>query len=743
MNPEVATQDLDTVNSRRDGLRFRPRARIMTTLGLELINSDTVALAELVKNSFDADARHVLVAITGEVTEEGLIRADTGTINILDDGHGMNESTIKSTWLEPATGFRRRSTFTPGGRRVLGEKGVGRFAAAKLGTSLELTSKTKEDEEVQLKIDWSTFDTDDKYLDEVQFALRVADKGVFGRTGSVSKMWQTNINEYLNFKEKLALDHGNLLTITGLYNPWTPKDVEDIHRALSRLVSPFQDKHIVTEFNIILNLPESFDVDSGLIERPDVFQKPHYKLGAEVDEDGHATVLIELRDEPERIVNKIIHNQDQKNLRCGPFEIFLNVWDRDSESLRSLASDSGSTKIVRDALDSAAGISIYRDGFRVLPFGERGDDWLNLDHRRIQNPTLSLSNNQIIGYVLICRDQNPELIDQTNRQGIIGGPAFSDLRDAVLELLRLLEKERYKIRPRQERKSKGGLFDRIDLSELQSAVASSVPSESNIPKMVDDIQKKIDDRLENVGEVLSRYHRLATLGQLIDQVVHELAQPIVAIRQASTLGTESIDRSLKRNTVAASSRILDKLKGYYTKIDGQARVANDVVRRVAPFGGRRRGRPQKYMIETAIKDIVALLRENIKSINAEVRLPSTNHEVSLDGSEIQQVLLNLLTNSLYWLKQVRKDSRIISIEVERNNDKSLSLVVEDSGPGVSEGDHDRIFDPYFSTKPNGVGLGLSIAGEIVEDYYGGTLELLSPGRLGGARLRATLKKRVA
>ena len=408
-----------------------------------------------------------------------------------------------------------------------------------------------------------------------------------------------------------------------------------------------------------------------------------------------------------------------------------------------MASDSGSTKIVRDALDSAAGISIYRDGFRVLPFGERGDDWLNLDHRRIQNPTLSLSNNQIIGYVLICRDQNPELIDQTNRQGIIGGPAFSDLRDAVLELLRLLEKERYKIRPRQERKSKGGLFDRIDLSELQSAVASSVPSESNIPKMVDDIQKKIDDRLENVGEVLSRYHRLATLGQLIDQVVHELAQPIVAIRQASTLGTESIDRSLKRNTVAASSRILDKLKGYYTKIDGQACVANDVVRRVAPFGGRRRGRPQKYMIETAIKDTVALLRENIKSINAEVRLPSTNHEVSLDGSEIQQVLLNLLTNSLYWLKQVRKDSRIISIEVERNNDKSLSLVVEDSGPGVSEGDHDRIFDPYFSTKPNGVGLGLSIAGEIVEDYYGGTLELLSPGRLGGARLRVTLKKRVA
>lgn len=741
MSPEVKTQDSDTVNSQRDGLRFRPRARIMTTLGLELINSDTVALAELVKNAFDADAQYVLIIVTGEVTKEGLIEAETGTITILDDGHGMNEYVISSTWLEPATGFRRQSTVTPCGRRVLGEKGVGRFAAAKLGTGLELTSKTKNDEEVRLNIDWSTFDTDDKYLDEVQFALKIADEGIFGQTGSISRMWQTNIKKYLNTKDRPAFDHGTLLTITGLHNSWTPDDVENMHRALSRLVSPSQDKHIKSEFSIVLNLPERFDAKSGLIGRPDVLQRPHYRLSAEVDENGHATVLIELRDGEQRTINQIIRNQDQ-DLRCGPFEIFLNVWDRDRESLGALAADLGNTKMVRDVLDSAAGISIYRDGFRVLPFGERGDDWLNLDHRRVQNPTLSLSNNQIIGYVLICRDKNPELIDQTNRQGIIDGPAFSDLRVAVLQLLQMLEIERYRIRPRQERKSEGGLFDRIDLGELQSAVASSVPGESHIPKMVADIQKKIDDRLENVGEDLSRYHRLATLGLLIDQVVHELAQPIVAIRQASTLGTESIDGTLKRNTVTAPSRIFDKLKGYFTKIDRQARVANDVVQRIARFGGRRRGRPQKYMIETAIKDTVELLREDIKSIGAEVRLPSTNHEVSLDGSEIQEVLVNLLTNSLHWLKRVKKSSRTITIEVERNDDESLSLIVEDSGPGVQEDYRDDIFKPYFTTKPNGVGLGLSIARDIVEDYYGGTLELLSPGRLGGARLCATLKKRV-
>ena len=712
----------------------------MTTLGLELINNDTVALAELVKNAFDADAQFVLIRITGEVTEDGSIKAKTGAIQILDDGHGMDEATINSTWLEPATGFRRKSSRTQRGRRVLGEKGVGRFAAAKLGTSLELTSRARNNNEVELKIDWSIFNDDDKYLDEIKFSLNVTDEGIFGGTRNISEIWRAN-RKHLNANDKPSVEQGTLLTIRGLYNSLTTQDIEDVHQSLSRLVSPFRDKHITSEFNIILDLPEQFNFKSGLIERPNILQRSHYKLGAEVDNEGHATVLIELKNGEEFATNEVLRNQDHAPLRCGPFEMFLNVWDRDRESLKELAADFGNTRMVRDFLDSAAGISIYRDGFRVLPFGERDDDWLNLDHRRVQNPTYRLSNNQIMGYVLISRDNNPELIDQTNRQGLIKGPAFSDLQGAVIQLLQLLEKGRYKIRPRQERKVKGGLFDRIDLGELQRAVVRSVPSESRIPKMVADIQKEIDERFENIGEVLSRYHRLATLGQLIDGVVHELTQPIVAIRQSAKLGAESFDKASRQNEVP-SFKLLAKLNDYFAIIINQSRSANDIVQRIAKFGGRRRGRPEKFELESIIRNVVALLRTDIVSVNAKVRLPNTSHEVSLDKTEIQEVLVNLLTNSIYWLKQVPKDQRIIGIEVARNDDGSLALIVEDSGPGVSDNDRDYIFDPYFTTKPNGVGLGLSIAGEIVKDYYEGDLDLLTPGRLRGARLRATLRKRV-
>lgn len=104
--------------------------------------------------------------------------------------------------------------------------------------------------------------------------------------------------------------------------------------------------------------------------------------------------------------------------------------------------------------------------------------------------------------------------------------------------------------------------------------------------------------------------------------------------------------------------------------------------------------------------------------------------------------MNLLTNSLYWLRQVPKAQRQIDVRTERNGDGSLSILVEDSGPGVDPGDQDHIFEPYFTTREGGVGLGLSIAGEIVSDFYGGELELLPPGDLGGALFRATLRRRV-
>jgi anti-sigma regulatory factor (Ser/Thr protein kinase) len=143
---------------------LRPRARILRTLGDELISSETVALIELVKNAFDADATRVLVRFHAP------LEIGAGKIEIIDNGHGMDLKTIQTAWLEPATLSKKRRTRSESGlRRVLGEKGIGRFAASRLADHLEVvTRRTKNDNEVRVFFDWSQFDDEKKYLDEVK-----------------------------------------------------------------------------------------------------------------------------------------------------------------------------------------------------------------------------------------------------------------------------------------------------------------------------------------------------------------------------------------------------------------------------------------------------------------------------------------------------------------------------------------------------------------------------------------------
>lgn len=731
---------------------MRPRARLMLTLGLELISSEVVALTELVKNSFDADATHVLVRISGDGDGDS-VAPGKGVIEVLDDGVGMSAETIASTWLEPATPHRRRQRHTGSGRRILGEKGVGRFAAAKLADELDLFSYNGENGEVVVTLDWSDFEDENAYLDDIEIRWKVGSPVVFGENGEAATLWHAAVEDHLaggsgsSPGSRPDPRHGTLLRMRDTRAEWTTGLVKELRTALSRLVSPFhEDAALVREFVIILDAPAKFGVTAGVVEPPEELQRPHYTLEATVTKRGRARGEMRLKNGEETVLDEQLVNSEGEvpdgptGFRCGPFKIRLRVWDRDVDSLSEIAGQlpAGS---VRSILDAAAGISIYRDGFRVLPYGERGDDWLRLDLRRVQSPTRRLSNNQIVGYVLIGRDSNPELVDQTNREGIVEGPALDDLRAAIRQLLVLLENARYKIRPRRERRHRGGLLERIDLGELRNALAEKLPHDAGIAGMVSELQRELDQRTDEVGEVLARYHRLATLGQLVDRIVHELGQPLTASRQAAALGLERIESGV--NGLGERCRDLIADVGVrLTTVRDQTRTAADVLRRIEPFGGRRRGRPPQIQLERAIADAVALLSAEIKRVGAVVTVPEGWTTVTVDGTELQEIIINLLTNSLYWLQRVPKNRRRIDIRTKRNSDGSLSVLVEDSGPGVDPVDREHIFEPYFTTREGGVGLGLSIAGEIVEDFYGGELELLPPGELGGALFRATLRRRV-
>ena len=228
---------------------LRPRARILRTFGDELISSETVAVIELVKNAYDADATRVLVRF------QGPLEIGQGRIEVMDNGHGMSLETIQTTWMEPATLFRKRQQRSEQyGRRVLGEKGIGRFAASRLANTLEVvTRRAGEDREIRALFDWSQFDDEHKYLDQVEVLWEESEPAEICPGGTIQALWGEG-----QTPESSELTHGTILRMEGLRAIWGESQFETLHTGLSRLISPFFEQDQLTghdAFQIYLELP--------------------------------------------------------------------------------------------------------------------------------------------------------------------------------------------------------------------------------------------------------------------------------------------------------------------------------------------------------------------------------------------------------------------------------------------------------------------------------------------------------
>jgi signal transduction histidine kinase len=729
---------------------LRPRARLLRTLGNDLISSDKVALTELVKNSYDADASHVVLRFKGPL-EEG-----QGSVEIWDDGTGMDVDTLQSSWLDIATDTKRKNTRSDGGRRVLGEKGIGRLAAARIGDELLLVTRRPGGDEVQLLIDWTDFAGEDTYLDQVEVAWQVGSAALFGQGGAADEVFAANAED----DEDASVWHrerGTVLQMEKLRHAWSRDDFEQLRTALTRLVRPRpgQSETAAIDFQVILDMQdvgeELLDL-AGQIEPSDDFQSPHYRLVGSVDTTGSAELTYyQIESEAHEELGRVqLWDDPERAPLCGPFDFELNVWDRDKEALtRTLtsATTGGSApsnkelKGFRDALNEVAGISVYRDGFRVLPFGEHGDDWLGLDLRRVNSPTRRLSNNQIIGHVFIGADTNVDLRDQSNREGMLAGPAYTDLQTMVLAALQQLEAKRYLARrpPKPaDSEPKGGLFDRFSLQEVRAALAASYPGDTQLIELLADKDRDIQEGVAEVQHVLSRYSRLATLGSLIDRVLHDGRTVIARLKNITRFGT----RDLAKGSLECDEKLILAQQAMSDTAD-QADLLSTLFNQIEPFGGRKRGRPKEFPIREVIEKVFAIVQAEADARGVALIEQDSDVNVRLDQSELLTVLLNLVQNAIYWAsRDGAAGERSVVLGARRNDDDSVTLIVSDSGPGVTEEVRDAIFDPYFSTKPDGIGLGLSIAGNLVEDIYAGELTLVEDGPLPGATFEATFRKRV-
>jgi hypothetical protein len=373
---------------------------LLKLIGAELISDDVVAVVELVKNAYDADASRVVISFR-DVTAQG------GTISITDDGTGMDLDTVLGVWMEPgATSKTDARRTTSRRRRVLGEKGVGRFAADKLGSHLELVSRRGGTAtEIRATFDFDQFDSATETLSAIRSRWELVPATTIERRGTV-------------------------LTISGLRTAWTERMFRRLATRMARLCSPFRQ---LDDFAIRLESDEFPDyageLSAGFLD--------HAPYSIEAAFDGANTVEVRLGD-----ALSLQPWVDPRPLTCGPMRARIFAFDLETDALARI----GPRLEVRAWLREWAGVSVYRDGFRIWPYGEPHDDWLRLDQRRVNNPVVRLSNNQVVGFVEITRDRNPELRDQTNREGLLHNEAFSDLRRFLHFALEILEGARQAIR---------------------------------------------------------------------------------------------------------------------------------------------------------------------------------------------------------------------------------------------------------------------------------------------------------
>ncbi len=679
-----------SVVTRNGSIAFQPRARLLKLIGEELISDEVVAISELVKNAHDADALKVTISFEGVTGPDGLI-------SIRDDGHGMDLSTFLGRWMEPAatTKVGKGRQITRLGRRVLGEKGVGRFAADKLARHLTVVSRChKHTEEVHATVDWDRFDSD---------AVMLAD---------VLNRWEVRSAREIE-------RHGTILRMGGLRSQWTERMFRRLSLRLSRLLSPFRtDKD-----RFVIDIQsDDFPEYSGEI-RLEFLEKAPYRVEARFD--GEQTVTIALNNR--RPVAQRWNGQGE--LSCGPIDIHLFAFDLEGESIARI----GPRMEVRAWLREWTGISIYRDGFRVWPYGEPHDDWLRLDQRRVNNPVEKLSNNQIIGFIDIGRDRNPDLMDQTNREGLMNNKALDDLRRLVSFALQSIEAERQSIRHPVMRGAAAGENRTVEvdsitarLEKLASKVDTGIGQELRSIKHL--LQEQSLRDAADRKRMVEGYSDVAAIGQMTAGLLPVIPHDLRRVRE-----------ELERMKAVLAHRRIPEVRESMTGLETSLASIDETLRVIsAATGGTERRRTIDLVAEArSFRQLVTPLLE-AHDVEMELVLQESDVLRSEIRPENLYCLLQILTaNSLNWLKGTESPHIRLTL---RSTVDHCEVVFSDNGPGIPTELAERIFDPLFSRKEGGRGMGLTIARQMVE-AHGGSIELITDGRRRGANFLVTLTRK--
>ncbi len=741
---------------------FEIDVRVPIQLGRESISSSVIAFSELVKNSYDADAEKVLIKFVGTESKSPIIIIE-------DNGNGMMQDALLKNWLVIGTRNKHGGNASQKkGRAITGEKGLGRLGIDRLCKKLVLQTKTEQmDELLELHVEWGRYEEENLSLSDIKH-------DVFRVKRSVKTESQFVFCDAKPFGTRMILHE--------LKDTWNQALIDELNKELSLLVSPFGG---VNDFKVQLEVEGNASI---LADPLNMLKAAHWVLNAELDERGIATATLSSELYNESIDMPSAHWKDwikgrAEVPRCGPIRFKMYYIPAISEVLRSLDFRKKDWKAF---MDRNQGVRIYRDQFRVKPYGDptgKGD-WLDLGIRSSASPGgivqggWKVNAYQVAGAVFVSRSKNSALEDQTNREGLLEGPAFYDLQAAILKFIQFFESEAHKSAKRRKpedqkvelkakvddstKRTKQFLDEATKLKESIEHVSSDDERKRvavDLGNKISEASKALDETVQHANdyeEVLEQEYdaldaekntlsNLASLGILTVAFSHE------ALEHCNLAATNAI--RLRRNY---EDGLFELLSGSKEKFLSNIDIIQNSTAYVRNFSKFALGnvRPDKRKrkdvhLNSVIRKVCSALQQSLDEKNITLDLagvPDRIAPIRVFEIDWESILINLITNSIHALKpRIGKENRIIRIHLNET-DSQVNLHFSDSGCGIEVGSEESIFEPNYSTRRDlkgkvvGTGMGLSIVKTFVEEHSDGQIKVVSPGCLSGAEFQLSIPR---
>lgn len=834
-------------------IQFAVSAKTARLIGRENISDVDGAIIELIKNSYDADATCVYVILNipfpsvpktmsyelfdsafgpndskkilsfyNNKTTRFEIRNDLSneqeqelenllfsknSITIIDNGIGMTEETLKTTWMNIGTNDKEEERISPGGRIKTGAKGIGRFALDKLSTSTTVITKNSNDSLKKWAIDWNQFESA-SLLEEVTATIDSID-GDFRNLvcGIVNKRFKA----FANYK----WDNGTVIQLTPTREIWSESDFLKVNNNLRSIFPSSNNSQFDLYVENVYYPQYSFTNERFFLDSSEY----DYKISAKFDGKDKLDIIIDRKEIDTRKIKTTIEENDTI------IELSLSeFWARDAFKkepyhrssfakkvkfsfsvslltkiepyllemtgpfsmefyfLKNAPSSIGIVKPVvtsrrKEILKKFSGIKLYRDGFKVRPYGEEDGpsfDWLSLSIRAQKSPasishpdgSWRVRSNQIIGEVRISKDANPNLSDMANREGLAINDAFVTFKAIIDKVIETFEADRqlvfreYALWIKEKKKEH---FD-------SEKVITSIKQDTKVSKIIDDNQiiesdnlhsKKdnshtkneyektileLDEqkrRLERANKTLMLY---SSSGVLTNTFSHEISQIRTHIGSRMDHLRKSVERILGDEGYKGPSyfnplSIIDHAKAVDTLLENWLNV---IMSGVSDSVFEK----QELKVSTSIKKHISVWEPLLKKkliIIKPINIIGDENKIICNLAEIDLIIIlnNFMLNSSYFLEKTPNTEHIISVTISEQV-SNVTIDLENNGiplDGIFANNPDKIFEPGVSTKVTedgkGSGIGLWITRTLILEN-GGDIHPIN--KSDGFGLRITLPK---